>query len=149
MRPIVNEWPKVLAVTATLVFGCIVLAWIDWDKVFDALEEFNRPKARAIVIAPTVLVVSAQERDRFLVKCALEPRGYAMQAVDSVAEGREVMNQEGAQIAMVVVDTAVSGFRNLLQASRRKFPHARLIELRGNRDATQVSSVLLGAVSGT
>jgi hypothetical protein len=149
MRPIVNEWPKVLAVMAALAIGCIVLPWIDWDKVFDALEEFNRPKAHVTVLAPTVLVVSAQERDRFLVKCAMEPRGYAMRAVDSVKQGRDVMNEQGAQIAMVVVDTAISGSRSLLRASRSKFPHARLIELRGNRDATQVSSVLLGAATGT
>jgi hypothetical protein len=149
MRPIVNKWPMLLAAMATFVIGGMILPWVDWDKVFDAVEEFTRPKPKVTVLGPTVLVVSAQERDRFLVKSAMEPRGFSMRAVDSVEQGREVLNQQGADIAMVVVDTAVSGSRKLLQSSRTKFPHARLIELRGWRDATQVSSVLVNAVTGT
>jgi hypothetical protein len=139
----------VLAAMGVSMFVGMVLPWVNWDKVVDAIEEWKRPAERVAVVGPTVLLVSAMDRDRFLVKSTMEPRGYTMRAVDSVEQGNAILNEEGAQIAMVIVDSAVSESRKLIQASRGKFPHARLIELHGWRDATQISSVLVNAVTGS
>jgi CheY-like chemotaxis protein len=147
MQPIVKKWPMVLGGVLVAALAGAGILWVDWDKAFDAVEEWQRPKPKVVQLGPTVLLLSKQERDRYLVKSTLEPRGYTVQMVDTVAQGREAL--DGAPIVMVVVDSAFAGSKKLLQAAKAKFPNARLIELRGRRDASEVTGALVNAVSGT
>jgi len=149
MRPNVKKWSIVIGAVTVVVLAGVVLPWIDWDKASDAVQQWTRPKPKVVQLGPVVLLVSTQERDRYLVKSTLEPRGYAVQMADTVDHGTQILNQEGAAVTMVVVDSAVPGSKKLLQAAKAKFPKARLIELRGYRDASEVSAVLVNAVSGT
>ena len=150
MEPVVKKkWPKVLGTVMVAVLAVAGILWVDWDKAGDAVEEWTRPKPKVVQLGPTVLLLSKQERDRYLVKSTLEPRGYTVQMVDTVEQGRDAMNQETASIVMVVVDSAAAGSKKLLQAAKAKFPKASLIELRGHRDAADVTGTLVNAVSGT
>ena len=149
MPPINKKWPMAVAAVVVIVIAGIALPMVDWDKVSDAVEEWTRPKPKVVQLGPTVLLVSTQERDAFLVKSTLEPRGFAVRVVNNAEAARGVLSEETAQIVVVVVDSALKGEKNLLQVSRSKCPKARLIELRGRREASEVSAVLVGAVSGT
>jgi CheY-like chemotaxis protein len=99
-----------------------------------------------VVAKPTVLLVSAEASDRYIVGNTVEPRGYALQVVASADAGKRVLDQDREQIAVVVVDVGVPGARKLIQVSRSACPRARLVELRGPRETTQVSALLVNTV---
>jgi hypothetical protein len=146
MTPLAKKWPLAAAAFLLVVLGALMVPWFDWDKVFDAVAQFRRRPEQAVVAKPTVLLVSAEASDRYIVGNTVEPRGYALQVVGSADAGKRVLDQDREQIAVVVVDVGVPGARKLIQASRSACPRARLVELRGPRETTQVSALLVNTV---
>jgi hypothetical protein len=147
MSPLARKWPLGAAIILTVVAAGLVIPWFDWGKVFDALEQFRRRPAPVVAeVRATVLLVSTQEKDSYIVRYTVEPRGYALKVANSVDQAKKILDREGGQIAVVVVDTAVPGAKKLIQATKAVCPRAHLVELRGNREAGQVSAMLVSRV---
>jgi hypothetical protein len=147
MSPFARKWPLYTAIFLTVTVGALVIPWFDWGKVYDALEQFRRkPAPVAVEVKATVLLVSTQEKDSYIVRYTVEPRGYALKVADSVDEAKKILDREREQIAVVVVNTAVPGAKKLIQASKAVCPRAHLVELRGNHEAGQVSAMLVSSV---
>jgi hypothetical protein len=146
MSPPAGKWLLAAAIILAVVLVGLAVSSFDCDQMSDALEHFGKRPAEAVVVRPTVLLVSAQEKDRYLVQSTVEPRGYDLEVTDSVDEGKKILDRQRDQITVVLVDAALPGAKQLIQASKAHCPRAHLVELRGYREAAQVSAMLVDKV---
>ena len=142
-KSLVGRWPQVAIAVLIFLTAALIIPWLDWDKVFAAIEQFHRRPEKVVEVRPTVLLVSSREQDRFIVGNTVEPRGYLLRVVETAKAGQEVLDQERDQVSVVVFDQAIPGASSLIRASRAVSPRARVVELHGQRDTTQVSALLV------
>src|SRR5262249_24679399 len=143
MKQFTKKWPWAAATLLTILFGAMIAPWVDWDKVFETLEKYSRRSKPVVQPKAAVLLASTLDSDTFLVRSTVEPRGYVLHTAGTFATAQNILEREHTEIEVVVVDSRLTGAQKLIQATHSQCPKAHIISLRGPREATRVSALLV------
>lgn len=140
-----SGWP------VALVLGLIVVFIVGLTPAGrQILSEFLKPNPSGPVAPhpsrPDVLVATDNSDDQKVVAATVVPRGYNVLFADTMAIASQFLYSDANRIGLIVVNAESSDARRITNLSRSLAPDATLITLPPTHGATEVATLLLGAI---
>ena len=142
------SWPVVLAfgLVGTLTLGLTNTGHDVCGEMLSWAASVHGRVEPALPVRPQVLVITSNRDDQTRVALTVIPRGYRVVVAETAASGSEILRSQASRICVVVLDTKMRGAESIAAMAQSLVPVAKLIKLRPNHAAADVSKPLSDAI---
>jgi hypothetical protein len=95
---------------------------------------------------PAVLVVTSRQQDQFIAQVTVNPRGYRLLSAETASAAEALLQRDSSEVSVILVDTQLAEVGHVIRLAHALAPSAKLITLRPEHTATDISAQLMQAI---